>query len=303
MKHKYPVYIVSKGRWENPLTAKMFLNDNVPFKILVEPQEYDNYCKSIGAEYVMELPFSDLGLGSYPARNHAWKDAIENGHKRHWIFDDNIHRARRVNNGKKIPMNASKALQLAEEFTDRYENIGISAFNYQYFVVPSCTDKKPFYLNVHAYSCMLIKNDMPHRWRLKYNEDVDLCLQVLNDGLCTVLFNAFVMDKTSTVAKMKGGNQDELYKNNSHDKKVLKSKSLEEIWPQYVQTIMRFKRPHHHIDWKKHFKQGLIRKKDIDFESMDKIDEKNLKISVVSEIKSKQLKDYIHRINTDGKEG
>ena len=56
---KYPIYIVSKGRWENPMTAKFFIEDGVNFKILVEPQEYDNYCNSIGKEYVVKLPFSN----------------------------------------------------------------------------------------------------------------------------------------------------------------------------------------------------------------------------------------------------
>ena len=35
MTTKYPVYIVSKGRWENPLTANMFIKDGIDFKILV----------------------------------------------------------------------------------------------------------------------------------------------------------------------------------------------------------------------------------------------------------------------------
>ena len=63
---KYPIYIVSKGRWKNPITAKAFLSDNIPFKILVEPQEYERYCDNIGAEYIEKLPFANLGLGSYP---------------------------------------------------------------------------------------------------------------------------------------------------------------------------------------------------------------------------------------------
>jgi hypothetical protein len=265
---KYPVYIVSKGRWENPLTAKMFLKDGVNFKILVEPQEYEQYCKAIGSAYVKKLPFSNLGLGSYPARNEAWKLSSIRGFKRHWVFDDNIARARRLVKGKKVPINSAKAIELAEEFTDRYENIGITAFNYQYMVVPGSSDKKPFYLNVHAYSCMLIKNDVPFRWRMKYNEDVDLSIQFLHNNWCTVLLNALVMDKMSTVSKMKGGNQTDLYKNNAHEMKLLKSRSLEEVWPQYVKTVMRFNRPHHFVDWKKHFKQPLKRRSDIDWEKL-----------------------------------
>jgi hypothetical protein len=59
---------------------------------------------------------------------------------------------------------------------------------------------------------------------------------------------------------MKGGNQDELYENNDYNKKVLKTKSLESVWPQYVETVIRFNRPHHHVNWKKHFKHTLIKK-------------------------------------------
>ena len=290
-KMKYPVYIVSKGRWDKPLTANFFIKDGVDFKIVVEPQEYDNYCKAIGEKYVLKLPFKNLGVGSYPARNFAWEDSLKNGYERHWIFDDNIHRIRRVNKGLKIPCNSKKAMSTIEEFTDRYENIGITGFNYGTFVVPGTSDKKPFYLNVHAYSAMLIKNNMPYRWRLKYNEDVDLCLQVLDNNLCTILINAFIVDKTSTVAKMKGGNQDELYKNNAYEKKVLKTKSLEEIWPQYVKTIIRFNRPHHFVDWKGHFNHSLVRKKEIDWNKLENL-ENNFKLKKVKEIKNKLLNDY-----------
>jgi len=33
------------------------------------------------------LPFSNLGLGSYPARNWCWEHAISEGHAFHWILD------------------------------------------------------------------------------------------------------------------------------------------------------------------------------------------------------------------------
>ncbi len=300
MSNKYPVYIVSKGRYKNPITASYFLRDKVPFKILVEPQEYDLYCKSVGKENVLELPFSDLGVGSYPARNFAWEHSIKNGHKRHWCFDDNIRGMRRLYKGKRIPCNSLSAIKVLEDFTDRYKNIGITAFNYTMFV-PNNT-KKPFYLNVHAYSAMLMKNDMSYRWRLKYNEDVDLCLQVLHPRkLCTVLFNAFCCEKISTTAKMAGGNQDELYKNNSHDKKVLKARSLEELWPQYVKTKIRFNRPHHEVIWKNFFKQPLIRDENFDWKSLNKVDERGFKLKKKSNIKSLAIKDVFNDFNKKGK--
>ena len=293
MKTKYPVYIVSKGRWENPMTANCFLKYGLDFKILVEPQEYDHYCASVGEEYVQALPFSNLGVGSYPARNEAWKDAIDQGYERHWVFDDNIRAFRRLHKGMRIICNPIKAIQVVEEFTDRYENIGISAFNYTMFVMD--TTKKPFVKNVHAYSAMLIQNNMPFRWRMKYNEDVDLCLQVLDTKkLCTVLFNAFMVHKTSTTEKMKGGNQTELYKGNAYEKKILKARSLEEVWPQYASTVIKFNRPHHHVNWNKHFKQPLIRKGDLDWESIKNKSEKDFgfELKQQKKIKSKNLKKW-----------
>lgn len=285
---KYPIYIVSKGRWENPMTANLFKRDGIDFKIAVEPQEYDNYCKSIGEKYVLKLPFSDLGVGSYPARNHVWKHSIENGYDKHWCFDDNIQMFRRLINGKRIPCNGNIAIKILEEFTERYVNIGITAFNYVMFVTSSTA--KPFYLNVHAYSAMLIKNDMPFRWRLKYNEDVDLCLQVLSNQYCTVLFNAFMVHKTSTTTKMKGGNQTELYQGNAYEKKVLKARSLEEIWSEYAETKIRFNRPHHYVNWKKHFKHLLIRDPKFDWDSLKKVNEYGMKLKAKKEVRSESLR-------------
>ena len=41
MNPRYPVYIVSKGRYETRLTAKHLLRMGVPFSIVIEPQEYN----------------------------------------------------------------------------------------------------------------------------------------------------------------------------------------------------------------------------------------------------------------------
>jgi len=291
-KNSYPIYIVSKGRFANPLTAKILMQDAVPFKIVVEPQEYENYCRVIGEQNVIQTPFSDLGMGSFPARNFAWEHAKSQGYKRHWCLDDNIRHFVRLHKGERIRCNAMSAIEIAENFTDRYENIAISGFNYRYFVTRET--KNPFTLNTHVYSALLIQNDLPFRWRLKYNEDVDLCLQALNNKCCTILFNAFLIEKTSTVAKMKGGNQTELYMGNSHEKKVLKARSLQEVWgKKYVEVKLRFNRPHHYVDWKKHFKHPLIRRKDIDWSAFEKVDNYGLQLKVKGDLQSESLKKLV----------
>lgn len=66
---KYPIYVISKGRWESRLTSKALEQLHVPYHIVIEPQEYDNYAEVIAPEKIYVLPFSNLGQGGIPARN------------------------------------------------------------------------------------------------------------------------------------------------------------------------------------------------------------------------------------------
>lgn len=247
-KHEYPIYIISKGRAYNPLTANYFELYNVDYNIVVEPQEYNDYVNKLGEHRVIALPFSNLGLGSYPARNFCWEHSKQRGYKYHWVFDDNIHGfAKWVDGKRRIINEGSKPFAYVENYVKKH-NIDIGGFEYMNF--SQKLPKHPFKNNVHVYSALLIRNDMPYRWRLKYNEDIDLCLQVLHNGGKTCSCVYYLTRKVSTSTKMKGGNQDELYKGNDPKKKLLKSKMLESVWPQYVRTVIRFNRIHHFIDWK-----------------------------------------------------
>lgn len=256
MENKYPVYIISKGRAYNPLTANNFEKAGIDYLIAVEPQEKDEYEKVLGKHRILVLPFSNLGLGSYPARNYCWAHSIQNGYKSHWLFDDNILGWKKWIGGKRKKIdNIKSALLYVENFHNK-SNMNISGFEEPNFVVKP--PKRPFKLNCHVYSAMLIRNDLPYRWRLKYNEDVDLCLQVLHNGGKTASCTYYLANKVETTKKMKGGNQDELYKGNDPKKKLLKAKMLEKVWPQYAKTVIRFNRYHHYVDWKV-FQKGIYK--------------------------------------------
>ena len=209
MNPKYPIYIISKNRWKSRLTSKTLEKMNVFYYIVIEPQEYNQYASVIDKKKILVLPFSNLGQGSIPARNWVWEHSIEQGAKRHWILDDNIRGFYRLNRNVRIEVGSGTIFRISEKFVDRYKNVALAGFQYKFFV----TDRdiwKPFILNTRIYSCILIKNDLPYRWRGKYNEDTDLSIRVLKDGWCTILFYAFLQGKIATM-QMKGGNTDELY--------------------------------------------------------------------------------------------
>src|SRR4030066_660280 len=102
MNPNYPVYIISKGRWESRLTSKALEQISVPYHIVIEPQEYDNYAAVINPAKILVLPFSNLGQGSIPARNWVWEHSIGIGAQRHWILDDNIRDFYRLDNNIKF---------------------------------------------------------------------------------------------------------------------------------------------------------------------------------------------------------
>ncbi len=255
MNPSYPVYVISKGRWESRLTIKALEKRSIPYHVVIEPQEYDNYSQVIDKDKIFVLPFSNLGQGSIPARNWVWDHSISVGTERHWILDDNIAEFYRLYKNKRVLTTSGTTFKAAEDFVDRYKNIAIAGMQYKMFA-PSIEKMNPFILNTRIYSCILIKNDIPYRWRGRYNEDTDLSLRILKDGWCTVLFYAFLADKKTTMT-MKGGNTDELYKD---DGRLKMAQSLFYQHPDVTKIKWRWGRWQHVVDYRPFKKNKLIRK-------------------------------------------
>lgn len=269
MKNKYPLYVLSKGRWERRLTINSLDMMSADYKVIVEKQEYDNYAQHVDESKLLILPQSykdnydtlladkSKSTGSGAARNFAWDHSIEQGHEKHWIIDDNIDEFYRINNNKHRVVRDTVFFRVMEDFTDRYTNVAMSGPNYTFFV-PMKLKKRPFTPNTRIYSCILIRNDIPFRWRGRYNEDTILSLDVLKANWCTILFNAFTQGKMTTQS-VKGGNTDEFY---AEEGTAPKSIMLQHCHPEYVELKWRYSRQHHFVDYQKHFKQPFIKRAD-----------------------------------------
>lgn len=264
MPNRYPVFIVSKGRWHNPLTHRALTWMGVPHSIVVEAHEFDNYAETCSAPLLV-LPQSyldeydtcdDLGFsrskGPGAARNFAMDHSIALGAKRHWVMDDNLDAFHYLNRNEKFEVECDATIRAMEDFVDRYANVALAGPNYYSFAKK--TDALPaFVLNTRIYSCLLIDNEAGFRWRGRYNEDTDLSLRVLKAGLCTIQFNAFLCGKITT-QRMKGGNTDDFYR---HEGTLPKSQMIADLHPDVAKVVWRFNRWHHHVDYKK-FKKNLL---------------------------------------------
>jgi len=155
--------------------------------------------------------------------------------------------------------------------------------------VPDDRKILPLQINCHVYSCLLILNSLSFRWRGRYNEDTDLCLQILSTGKqCTALLNTFLVEKMRTMT-MKGGNATTLYQG---DGRLKMARSLERMWPGVVTVDRRFHRPQHVVNWKK-FDTPLKLKPSIDLENLPTNEYGMSLIQVKDEIKSPRLQKLV----------
>ena len=272
---KYPVYIISKGRSESMLTSRSFARMKVPHYIAIEPQDEELYEEALDKfnirPYVTLLiaPFSNHGDGPGRARNWCWDHSISIGAEKHWVLDDNIADFYRLQKNKRVRVESGAIFRAAEDFVDRYENVPIAGFQYRFFIAPN-SKYPPYVKNTRIYSTLLIDNKCKHRWRGRYNEDTDICLQVLKDGDCTIQFNSFLQGKAATQT-VKGGNTEEFYhKEGAEEGKWIenvnsegtrnKSQMLVDLHPDVARMVWRYKRWHHYVDYSS-FKKNELRLK------------------------------------------
>lgn len=274
MNPKYPIYIVSKGRYEQTtrLTAKSLEEMKINYNIIVDKSEYNNYLSvtddKYGTvliqpqryydEYDMFWKDSNKITGPGAARNYAWDHSIENNHSWHWVMDDNIAGFARLNRNQKLKCISASIFKAMEDFVERYTNVAMAGPNYRFFASQN-SKLPPYSLNTRIYSCNLIRNDTPYRWRGRYNEDTDLSLRMLKDGWCTIQFYAFLQNKIGTQS-LKGGNTDQFY---SKEGTYLKSKMLLDMHPDLTVLVNKFGRAHHYVDYTPFRKNKLKRKENL----------------------------------------
>jgi hypothetical protein len=259
MNPRFPIYIVSKGRHETRLTSRALDAMGVPHFMIVEAQELLLYaavnvptCTLLVLDPEFQDTYDtcdDLGntksKGPGAARNFAWAHALQSGAAWHWVMDDNIRRWYRMNRNLKVPCSDGTPFYVMEEWCLRYANLGMAGPQYEFFA-PRKVKFPPFIMNTRIYSCNLIRNSVPFRWRGRYNEDTDLSLRLLKAGWCTVQFNAFLQKKLPTQT-VKGGCDADFY---AVEGTKPKSEMQVRLHPDVSRLVFRYGRWHHHVDYR-----------------------------------------------------
>jgi len=268
VKPRFPIFVPSKGRADKYLTMRVLDEWGVPYRVIVEEPEYDDYARTIPAdrlvvlneEYKRRYELCDnLGLskstGPGPARNQAWDIALQEGWEYFWVMDDNIRAFYRRNKSLRDYCDQTM-MRACEDWVQRYTNIAMAGPDYLMFSSPQNT-LKPFLANTRIYSCAMIRTDTPFRFRGRYNEDTILSLDMLVAGWCTVLFKAWLQEKINT-QQIKGGNTQEFYEKEGT---LLKSRMLVQEYPDLTRLVFRYGRWHHEVDYARFLHRNHLEKK------------------------------------------
>lgn len=276
---KYPIYIISLGRFKTRPTSKLLDKSGIPYKICVEPHQYKDYLREIKDEHkIIKLPESyskTKKQGSIPVRNFVLKHAYKNDKNgMHWLLDDNIVNFYRIipeyfksdyyknvfikNNGRiKVETGIGALFRSIEIITDQCKNVYQSGMHDQKFVIQA---SRPITFNTRIYSCTLMRNKIYRtkdknkkliRWRGKFNEDTDLSLRLLKIGKGTLLFNTYMMQKSTTTSGKnkvgtRGGNEN-IYINTEERKEF--AESLRKQHPDIVTVKRKYNRWHHEVNY------------------------------------------------------
>ena len=288
MINEYPIFVISYNRAKNHTTAKWLAKYGVNHYMVVHKEQLDEYKKYQTPEmkqYTTFLEFDDSyklkyetcdniphriqNAGSGAERNFAWDYSIKLGAKAHWLMDDNMtfcHIVGKTTEGKKVGTYKRKRCEkkdfeekwhLAEHFFNKYENLLMLelAQNDFFFNVRDTT----YALNTRCFSCNLIYNGMPLRWRGRYNEDVILSTDVMVAGYCIASYIGGVRKSKQSTRCAVGGNHavktgdtNSLYQDgfDYRNSSIKKTNLLLSVYPQYYRKVIKYGRVHHEYNRK-----------------------------------------------------
>ena len=267
-RNQFPVYIPTKSRWGNRLTMDALDAIGVDWFAIIEPGQVDAYVDAgVPRRRVVVLDpayqrdydvFDDLALtksvGPGAARNLAWDHATAAGYTHHWVMDDNLRGFKYLSGPTRLRFADDTGLRMVEDFALRYTSVAMSGPNYDTFVITKDRVCPPVTFNTRIYSCNLILNAAPYRWRGRYNEDTDLSIRMLKDGWATVQHNRVMQLKTRT-QQLRGGNSEAFY---DAEGTWPKSEMLWRMHPDVTRVVHKFGRVHHTVDYRPFAGNALV---------------------------------------------
>jgi hypothetical protein len=207
---RYPIYIPSKGRWENTRTVDLLEKNKITnYFVVVEKPEAEKYnvrpdgTNGIHAKKLLVIP--PAKGSSAPARNFCLEHAKKNGHKKIWMLDDDITNIYMHYKGKKcIAVSVLDCFERLENFSERATKVKAVGMRTSASFLKDV--KKDLQFNCSLTSIYLLSVDT-FRFRGTMLVDMDYQLQILRAGYKTLRMENYAFTFI-TPTKITGGYYD-----------------------------------------------------------------------------------------------
>ncbi len=177
------ILVASKNRAEDNYLFNQIKENNLDYKVFVEPQDYDNYLEYHDKDNLVTLKKNDMGLAY--ARNVQLDWAIYHNVSNYWNIDDDIKNFYHREDTKMVKDDIFVLEKTEKQFFDT--NYGIFSLEYQQF---AWSAKRSFVLNSYMDTCVNINADLAKKYNIKYKEiafksDRDIVMQFIQKGVDT----------------------------------------------------------------------------------------------------------------------
>lgn len=201
--NQYTIYIPSKDRATSATTNLLLDKLGVTnYMFVVEPQDEDIYRQTYPTKKFLVLDKNNQGI--YYVRNFIKNHSKSLGEEYHWQVDDDITRFffRLTTAVKKTPVKTAIPFWVAEQFVNKYDNIGICGFKNDVF---EFNKTQPLAMNIQIVSVMLIKTNTDCWFHNDVIEDTDFNLQLLYNQYTSMELRCFSFAAPPQM-RQKGGN-------------------------------------------------------------------------------------------------
>tara|TARA_R110000787_G_scaffold54657_1_gene126942 strand:- start:1016 stop:1789 length:774 start_codon:yes stop_codon:yes gene_type:complete len=243
--------IPSKERAEKNYLYNQIQENNVEYKIFVEPQDYNKYIEIHDQKNIVIIEQNNMGIAY--VRNSILSWAVSNNIKRYWTLDDDIGSFYHREGTKMIKDNINVLEKAEKQFIEN--DFGIYALEYQQFAWSA--GEREFSKNSYMDCCVCIdvekakKSNIKYRTKFALKEDRDFAMQFIKNGYETARSTLYAFSCPKNGSN-KGGLY-EVYSYNDREKETAAVKRLIEEWGDHCVKLIEKKdgRIDAKIFWKK----------------------------------------------------
>ena len=196
-RNRRPVFILSQGNAAGLTTPAALDALGVPSTVVIDARDFDAYAQIVSPARLLILP--SFIRSEAAARDWLCDRSRDVGAEWAWLLDDDLTGLARRHNRVHTPAGDGSILRAVEGFAERYANLPLCGLNTAEVVGRRSRAAVAYTQNAPVGANMLVRLSATAPgggYRFEDPGGASLAIRMLRDGLCTALFDAFLVVKS-----------------------------------------------------------------------------------------------------------